>query len=259
MLTYWPSRTHESWQSQRINKDQIMDKLTIENRFRGKFEEFYDRYLPKLQKATGNELKSICPFHSDTNPSLAINIQTGLFKCFGCGTSGDLFTFYAKKHDMTLPGDFSRVLAGVAEDFGIHNGNNQTVKPTVVKRYDYQDEAGNLVYQIERLEPKAFRIRRPSGQGWAYNAKGVKIIPYHLPDVLKADEILIVEGCKDADNLAALGCTATTNPYGAGKWPDHFGPYFTGKHVVLLPDNDDRGQVHMHNVAANLKGHAASI
>ncbi len=72
-------------------------------------------------------------------------------------------------------------------------------------------------------------------------------------------EVIIVEGEKDADNLIALGITATTNPFGAGNWPEHFGPYFAGKNVVLIPDNDDTGRQHMDKVAANLKGHAASI
>ena len=235
-----------------------MEKQTIENHFRGNYQPFYGRYLPKLQEASGDEAKAICPFHKDRDPSLSVNNQTGLFTCFGCGAAGSIFDFYAKTHDMALPGDFSKVLAGIAEDFTIGN-IKQIVKPTVTARYDYKDEAGNLVYQIERLEPKSFRIRRPDGQGWLYNAKGVKIIPYHLPEILKAIEIIVCEGEKDADKVAALGFTATTNPFGAGKWPDHFGPYFAGKHVVLIPDNDDQGRAHMKQVAAILKGPAASI
>ncbi len=76
---------------------------------------------------------------------------------------------------------------------------------------------------------------------------------------MKADEVLIVEGEKDADTLAKIGFTTTTNPYGAGNFPANFGPYFAGKNVVLIPDNDDQGRQHMKQAAEIIKTHAASI
>lgn len=35
----------------------------------------------------------LCPFHSDTTPSLTVNSAKGIYKCFACGASGDVFTF----------------------------------------------------------------------------------------------------------------------------------------------------------------------
>jgi len=243
-----------------------MSKTIIENFFGGNYESFYGRFLPRLGKVRGNQIMAVCPFHDDHDPSLSVNLQTGLFKCFGCGVSGDIFTFYAMKNDMYLPDDFITVLTGICEEFGINNGNEKYVKQIVSARYEYQDESGNILYQIERLEPgkngrkKDFRFRRSDGNGgWIYNTKGAKIIPYHLPGVLNADEIIIVEGEKDCDQLAALGYAATTNPFGAERWPSDFGPYFKGKNIVIIPDNDDTGRRHMHKVAASLKGYAASI
>ena len=64
---------------------------------------------------------------------------------------------------------------------------------------------------------------------------------------------------KNVDVLSALGIVATTNPFGAGKWPADFGAYFARKHVTLIPDNDAVGIEHMHKVADNLGEHAASI
>ena len=238
-----------------------MDKQAIENHFRGDFQRFYDHYLPKLQRVKGNEMSAPCPFHDDHTPSLSLNRQTGLFRCFGCETSGDIFNFYAKTHAMILPSDFSKVLAGIARDFAIQNNNGESsVISTITARYDYHDESGTLVYQIERLEPKRFRIRRPDGNGgWIYKKDDVRIIPYRLPDVMKAEEVFIVEGEKDVNSMAKIGFTATTNPFGAGKWPKHFGPYLQGKHVVLIPDNDEMGRAHMKQVAMMLMGHAASV
>lgn len=237
-------------------------KQIISAYFQDDFLKFYSHYLPcKFKNSANDQHITFCPFHEDRKPSLSIQGKTGLFKCFGCNASGSIFDFYAKKRDINLPGDFSKVLAGIAKDFNIHNGDGakQAIKPTVTARYDYNDEAGNLIYQIERLDPKSFRLRRPDGEGWAYNAKGIKIIPYNLPEVLKVDDILIVEGEKDVDALSKIGFPTTTNPFGAGKWPDHFGPYFSEKHVVLIPDNDEPGRAHMKQVAVMLKEHASSI
>ena len=235
-----------------------MKKSTIENSFQRNFMLFYSRYLPDI-KMVGKNHMAVCPFHDDHNPSLSIDIENGLFNCFGCNASGSIYDFYAMKHNLNVRSDFPQILKGIAQDFGITNGDRPK-NSKVVAGYDYQDESGHLQYQIERLEPKSFRIRRPDGKGgWIYKKEGICIVPYRLPSIIKATEVIIVEGEKDADNLMDLGLIATTNPFGAGKWPEHFGPYFAGKDVLLIPDNDDPGRRHMDKVAANLHGHAASI
>ncbi len=37
-----------------------------------------------------------CPFHADSDPSLAVNLQNGGFHCFGCGETGDIISFHSK-------------------------------------------------------------------------------------------------------------------------------------------------------------------
>ena len=46
-------------------------------------------------KKSGSGYSCICPFHDDHHPSLQIHPQKGIFKCFACGTGGDLITFYS--------------------------------------------------------------------------------------------------------------------------------------------------------------------
>ncbi|MDD3422043.1 MAG: DNA primase [Bacilli bacterium] len=41
----------------------------------------------------GKNYVGICPFHDDTNPSLSVSPDKQIFKCFVCGTSGNVFTF----------------------------------------------------------------------------------------------------------------------------------------------------------------------
>lgn len=42
---------------------------------------------------SGRNFKSICPFHNDTHPSMQINQQKQIFKCFACGKGGNVITF----------------------------------------------------------------------------------------------------------------------------------------------------------------------
>jgi hypothetical protein len=114
---------------------------------------------------------------------------------------------------------------------------------TEIAHYDYVDEAGDLVMQVVRYDPKDFRQRRPDGRGgWIKNVKGVRLVPYRLPELqesLALDRpIFIVEGEKDADNLIKFGVPATTNPMGAGNWQSKLNAYFADADVVVISDND---------------------
>ena len=40
-----------------------------------------------------NEIKIVCPFHKDINPSLQLDYSTGKWFCYGCGRSGDALGF----------------------------------------------------------------------------------------------------------------------------------------------------------------------
>jgi hypothetical protein len=37
----------------------------------------------------------VCPFHHDTNPSLSLSEEKGLFNCFGCGVKGNIIKLFA--------------------------------------------------------------------------------------------------------------------------------------------------------------------
>ena len=56
----------------------------------------------ELRKA-GKEYKALCPFHSERTPSFTVNEDKGLFYCFGCGASGDVFDFVMQFDGVTFP------------------------------------------------------------------------------------------------------------------------------------------------------------
>ena len=58
-------------------------------------------------------------------------------------------------------------------------------KGRIVAKYDYIDDAGTLLYQVLRLEPKSFRQRRPDGNGgWIWELDQRRVL-YRWPDLLK--------------------------------------------------------------------------
>ncbi|MGB6952146.1 MAG: DNA primase [Candidatus Cybelea sp.] len=61
----------------------------------------------------GNDLVGLCPFHAEKTPSFHVHPDRGFFKCFGCGTGGDLITFVQKLENASF-GDAVRLLAAKA-------------------------------------------------------------------------------------------------------------------------------------------------
>ena len=123
-----------------------------------------------------------------------------------------------------------------------HSGNGAAPpRAKIVATYDYTDEGGKLLFQVCRFEPKDFRQRRPDERGgWVWSVKGIKHVPYRLPQILENDDriVCIVEGEKDADRLWKEGVPATCNPGGAGKWREELSEFFRGCDVVIIPDRD---------------------
>lgn len=131
--------------------------------------------------------------------------------------------------------------------------------------YDYRDERGTLLFQVVRKHPKRFIQRRPDGAGWLWQTNGVRRVLYRLPELLASDKaktVYLVEGEKDADNLAKRGYVATTNPGGAGKWrfvADDAKKALAGRSVVIVADADAPGRLHARDVAEALRSTVKSV
>lgn len=57
----------------------------------------------------------LCPFHNERTPSFNVNPARGIFKCFGCGKSGDAARFLMEHEQMTFP----EALRWLAHKYGI--------------------------------------------------------------------------------------------------------------------------------------------
>ncbi|MBT6485516.1 MAG: DUF3987 domain-containing protein [Planctomycetaceae bacterium] len=254
-----------------------------------------DLVLSKLSEAkqTSSGGMARCPAHEDRSPSLSISEGDDgrvLLHCHaGCKTEDVVSAIGLKMADLMpperskrkgkvqpasnsrrkkKPQSKSKTDSTVDGDRNSKNTSKPTAKQKtngkrqIVATYDYCDEEGNLQFQVIRFEPKGFRQRRPKeGGGWDWSVKGVRVVPYRLPELLAEPQrpIFVVEGEKDADNLAKIDILATCNAGGAGKWTAEHAKFIGDRQVIVIADNDEPGRKHAEDVARSLAGRAAGV
>ncbi|MFL6437060.1 MAG: DNA primase [Terriglobales bacterium] len=69
----------------------------------------------QLKKAGAQNFTGLCPFHKEKSPSFSVHATRQFFHCFGCGTSGDVFSFVQKIENISFPEAIRRV----AEKMGV--------------------------------------------------------------------------------------------------------------------------------------------
>ncbi len=60
-------------------------------------------------KKRGREMVGLCPFHDDHRPSLNVNPDKQIFKCFACGAGGDVLKFVQMRENLTFPQAIQRL------------------------------------------------------------------------------------------------------------------------------------------------------
>ncbi len=77
----------------------------------------------------------LCPFHAEKTPSFTVNPDMGIFKCFGCGKGGDIFTFVQEQEHV----NFIEALEMLADRAGVElrrQGGTEQVQASGVTRTD---------------------------------------------------------------------------------------------------------------------------
>lgn len=225
--------------------------MTLEEiKARVSLKEEFERRGVKLLPNGKQKWKCCCPIHKDTKPSLEIDEEKGLWHCFGCDAGGTVLDVVMRLDGVSfkdaflkLGGDGARTEEPIHQPTIRRQENQGSGKIQSV--YCYQDANGKEVFQVVRYEGKDFRQRHGQEGAWVWNLDGVERVLYHLPAVVRAGEVWITEGEKDADTLTRLGFVATCNPGGAKNWKDGYSDSLLGKDVVLCGDNDEVGREHV--------------
>jgi len=231
-----------------MNIDFLLSRLNIPS--------FYQSLIPNVKVNGKAETMVLCPFHDDHNPSLSVNLSSGLFHCYACGSSGDVIKFYQNIKRV----DFPTALKEIALMQGI-----VSAEPTVVATFLYRDGDGNVLYKKERIEPgrngrnKEFCFKHREGGQWV-KGRACNPVIYNQPQVKSSKYPIVVEGEGKADFLEEWGLLATCLDSGANSpWRVEYSKVFEGKEIVILPDNDSPGQSYALRIANALYGKVKSI
>jgi len=214
-----------------------------------------------------------CPFHEDRHPSGGIyqgkDDGAWRYNCLACGAGGDVFDIRAKAAGISTA-EAIKEIAG--RNYTKTNkskpaysapvqafANLQAVRDYlqskvghIVSEHIYINESGDMVQIISRCESgidgKTYRPAHLTDKGYTLGF-APKLWPlYWLPNVSKAEIVVVVEGEKCADVLMRYGFVATTSAGGAKNAKSSDWSPLTGKAVVLWPDNDPEGKRYMLDV-----------
>lgn len=99
-----------------FEKDEVKKKVDIVSLF--------SSFGVKLTRK-GKSYTGLCPWHDDKNPSLSVDREKGLYNCFGCGESGDIFSLVEKMKGV----GFAQALAYLKNYSGEAPAAHSTAKP----------------------------------------------------------------------------------------------------------------------------------
>lgn len=102
------------------------------------------RYVPLKKK--GANWMACCPFHKENTPSFSVHSGKGVYKCFGCGKGGNVYTFLMEIEGLSFPAAIRRV----AEESGIPLPQSIS-DDTYQKNKEKKNKQKKLVNQIIEL------------------------------------------------------------------------------------------------------------
>lgn len=93
----------------------------------------------RLRKAGAVNYSGLCPFHKEKSPSFSVHAVRQFYHCFGCGVSGDVFSFVGKIENVSFP----EAVRIVAQKCGI---------PLPKKEYSSPEEAAEARLRRKLLD-----------------------------------------------------------------------------------------------------------
>ena len=133
-------------------------------------------------KKSGNGFVGLCPFHDEKTPSFHVTPRLGIYKCFGCGESGDVYSFIMEMEGVAFP-DAMRTLAeryGIdlpqpeeseknEEETHLREGVSHALKYAGLFFHRQLHESDNAVKAREYLKERGYdeKIIRTFGLGYA--------------------------------------------------------------------------------------------
>lgn len=182
-------------------------------------------------KRSGRSVMAVCPFHSEKTPSLSIDAARGLYHCFGCGKSGDVFGWVEETQGL----GFSDALELLARRVGV----TLTRDPDAAKRRDRRERLVDAVERSVAFYTDRLRTGDDAGHARGYvrsrGYDGDVVEQFHLGYAPEAWDTLVTHlrdaGVRD-EAMAAAGLASRSR---RGGLVDRF------RNRLMFPIYDVRG------------------
>jgi twinkle protein len=221
----------------------------------------------------------LCPFHNEKTPSFVVSPVKNIYKCFGCGKSGDATAFLMEYNNINYPQAIRFIAA--KNNIEVNETDSKTydkptprlekLQPETIKYFEKRGISNNTLLRFgitESIEwmPKAnkevraicfnyfkddqlINIKYRSKDKDFKLSKNAELIFYNLDAIKDENRVIIVEGEVDCLTMYEAGFfNVVSVPNGAGtgqaqlKYLDNCWQQFEDKtHIYILTDNDDPG------------------
>jgi len=104
----------------------------------------------------GSNWKALCPFHKEKTPSFKVHEGKGIYHCFGCGESGNIFTFLMKMEGLSFPEAVERL----AKRAGVQ------LPVSEEKELKKEEEKNAQLFRVNQLAQKFYvqKLFSPEGE-----------------------------------------------------------------------------------------------
>ena len=144
-----------------------------------------------LKNAGIDSMKGLCPFHDERSPSFHVRPALGYYHCFGCGESGDAFTFLQRMDHLTFAESVERLAARIHYVLTYEEGNFQREEGPNRARLLAANEAAAKYYTAQLasdegaagrtfLEERGFDEAAGARFGVGYAPRGWDSLTKHL-------------------------------------------------------------------------------
>ncbi len=207
-------------------------------------------YVPL--KRSGADYKAPCPFHNETKPSFTVSPRLQIFKCFGCGKGGNVFTFLMEYEKITFNEAVKKLADRVGIKLPVYREQSKEEKSLYNSLYGIYESA--LRYYYNNLTTK-------ENEGLAYlqlrNVSDKDIKTFNLGLALKTQSALYAHLTKrgfSKNALAKSGLFASSNGGLRDKFFERimFPVYSSDGKVIafgsrIYKEGDDRGAKYLNS------------
>lgn len=243
-----------------------------------------------IERETGGRFtrdhKILCPFHNEKTPSLSVKYNADkdkeFFKCFGCGESGDKYSFIQKYKNFSFkeakeyfgeslePTEYEKRAEAIAE---VVKRSSKYAGHEIRGTFDFYDDNNNYAYSKVKIADEKGKKQTPylhekNGKiiwGKADKGETAEDLPYcreNLKEAIRADKkIAIVEGEKDVNTLNKLTGNNVCSVSFKNVKNEKIKEYFKGgiTQVFVFADTGEAGRKYRDNIINLIKDSCTSL